>query len=872
MLFVLITGFLAGSSCATRQDLWVSQWPESITRTWVGPEYWGNRLQDWRLHQGRVECLVSDYNRSLHLLTHQLKEEPGDLSMSVELGILPGGHATGFAGWAGFIAGARGEFGDYRDNAIYGRGLQAGVQTNGQLFIGTWPDSALPASVESVQEALLAEGLQLRLQLRPREGGYDVRLEALREGVVLAILEKPATGGLSGNLALAVDFPLELPLEMGESATADQSQRARPSFWFRDWRLDGGKLEAHPGQTFGPVMFTQHSLSKGTLKMTAQMAPLDIKEVPEVQLQGLLDGAWQDLASAAIDPLSRTATFRVENWPQDRDVSYRVRCETSHRGKEKGVFDYEGTVRRNPADKNEIVVAAFTGNNDLGFPNNEIVRHVMAHQPDLLVFTGDQIYEPVGGFGIQTTPFEMACLDYLRKWYLYGWAYRDMLRDIPSVSIPDDHDVYQGNIWGAGGKAAGTSGTQKNRQDEGGYTMPPDWVRMVERTQTSHLPDPFDPTPVGQGIGVYYCDLNYGGISFAVIEDRKWKSAPKTLLPARLKVENGWAEASRRVDPAILDVPGAVLLGERQHTFLEHWVGDWSHGTVMKAAISQTIFSTVATLPDSAMSDVVVPTLRISQPGEYTEGDIPTQDMDSNGWPKRGRDAALRILRKAFAVHIAGDQHLATTIQYGIDDWGDASYAICVPSISNYYPRRWFPDTAGKNRKLGAPLNTGEFFDGFGNRMTVHAVANPQVTGLEPSRLYDRSAGYGIVRFDKNERRISLKNWPRQTDPASPGARPYEGWPVVVEQMDNYGRKPVAWLPEISVSGLGALPVLKVIDEKSGELVYALRLKGQSHQPVVFAPGSYTVIIEDPDAGLVRQLNGLKAALDNREVIQVDFE
>ena len=26
-------------------------------RVWVGPEYWANRLQDWRVREGRMECI-----------------------------------------------------------------------------------------------------------------------------------------------------------------------------------------------------------------------------------------------------------------------------------------------------------------------------------------------------------------------------------------------------------------------------------------------------------------------------------------------------------------------------------------------------------------------------------------------------------------------------------------------------------------------------------------------------------------------------------------------------------------------------------------------------------------------------------------------
>ena len=31
--------------------------PSGITRSWLGPQYWANRLADWRLHNGRIECL-----------------------------------------------------------------------------------------------------------------------------------------------------------------------------------------------------------------------------------------------------------------------------------------------------------------------------------------------------------------------------------------------------------------------------------------------------------------------------------------------------------------------------------------------------------------------------------------------------------------------------------------------------------------------------------------------------------------------------------------------------------------------------------------------------------------------------------------------
>lgn len=79
---------------------------------------------------------------------------------------------------------------------------------------------------------------------------------------------------------------------------------------------------------------------------------------------------------------------------------------------------------------------------------------------------------------------------------------------------------------GAGGRKAEGQPVQPG-QDSGGYVQAADWVNMVQRTQTSHMPDAHDSTPVDQNIGVYYCSFTVGGVSFALLEDRKWKFAPK---------------------------------------------------------------------------------------------------------------------------------------------------------------------------------------------------------------------------------------------------------------------------------------------------------------------------------------------------------
>ena len=82
-----------------------SAWPKTIERVWAGPEYWANPLQDWRIRNGRLECVVSGGNRNVHLLTHQLGQREGDLMMTVRLGRVDPEETQSDHGWAGFPAG-----------------------------------------------------------------------------------------------------------------------------------------------------------------------------------------------------------------------------------------------------------------------------------------------------------------------------------------------------------------------------------------------------------------------------------------------------------------------------------------------------------------------------------------------------------------------------------------------------------------------------------------------------------------------------------------------------------------------------------------------------------------------------------------------
>ena len=573
------------------------------------------------------------------------------------------------------------------------------------------------------------------------------------------------------------------------------------------------------------ICFALYTVHNNILKLTAQLYPLNADDDRQVRLETRRNGKWNPIAQAKVDEDGWLACFRIENWDSTRDIEYRL----AH-GKK---ACYAGIIRKDPVNRNTIVVAAFTGNSIYpahggDIPKTDIVENIKKLKPDLLFFSGDQVYDHYNHYAY---------------WLKFGRDFGEIIRSIPTVTIPDDHDVGQSNLWGAGGKES-----HARAGHDGGYAAPVEYVKMVERAQTSHLPDPYDPTPIKRGIGVYYTSLTLGGVSFAIIEDRKFKSGPQGLVPKRGPRPDHVTDPN--YDPQSLDVPGAVLLGDRQLRFLRTWAADW-RDCEMKCVLSQTIFCGAADLHGKRSYRVYA-------------------DLDSNGWPHAGRNRALTEIRKAFAFMIAGDQHLGTLIHHGIDEWNDAGYSFCVPSIANLYLRWWAPLKPGGNRDPAMPEYTGQFLDGFGNKITILAVANP---GKEENhdRLTTRAAGFGVVRFNKKTREITVECWPRNVDITNPGARQYPAWPRTIRQQDNYARKPFACLPTIEVAGMPN-PIVQVIDESTGEIVYTLRINGTSYTPKVFQNGPYTLKVGQQHADKVKTLTHMyPLAPDQTGTIKVEF-
>jgi len=600
-----------------------------------------------------------------------------------------------------------------------------------------------------------------------------LRLDILPQGQGVFSLEFSAWDSRSGKqLASLINRDVPEAKLLGGIALVSSPYTGRTGarYWFRDLRTGGEKIAARPERALGPILGTLYSLNSKALKLSAQLMPVGESESQTAKLQyRQAGGAWQDGPTATLAP-GFTALFRMENWDATRDWEYRV----AYPADAPRPDYYTGVIRQDPVKTETLTIALFSciiasartleggvgrpelpqaellgryTNRNLYFPHRELVRHANHHGADLLVFAGDQFYE---GSPTRKDNSPAPTLDYLYKWYLWVWAFREMTRNTPAIVMVDDHDVYHGNIWGNGGRAA-----PERDQNRGGYRCTGEFINLVQRTQCSHNPDPYDPAPVLQGITVYYGAFRYGGVSFAILEDRKFKTTP--------------------MEGADLDVHEAELLGERQEKFLEAWAQDRADAAP-KICLTQTLFASAQTSPAGR----------------------PLMDFDSNGYPKPGRDRAIELLREARALVLGGDQHLATIVRHGLDTFTDGVIQFTGPAAGSSW-QRWF-EPARRLPNAASTPNTGDFVDAFGNKLRVLAVANPKVTfkeyrqhragrnqGLGDRRL--KSEGYGIIRVNRQAREFVLECWPWEIDPAATGARQFAGWPFRLPFSELDGRQ-----------------------------------------------------------------------------------
>ena len=738
----------------------VVSWTNTTDRVWLSGKCWANPMEDWSVVDGAAECTSTLGNRNVHHVTHQLTNAEAPFQMSVVISQV---EVNKNDYGAGFKIGVRSELNEYRSNSFAKNGIAVGV-VNGKLVID---------KTRRVFDGLTnPQNMTLHLQGKPNAKGYELRLTASNsQGNQLATLTANVPKEkILGNVAMFNNY---VGGKRGKRSRGDATLGGS-RYRFNDWKLSGEAFSVDEENTFGPILWSMYSLSDSrsddgfVMKLMALTGPLGKNDNQDIELFVQKDGKWVSLGTAALDTDAWTANFRIPNWDAAQATPYKVVYREKHRDETTTESIWKGNIKANPTGC-PLRIGALTCQKDYGFPYAPVAENLIKLDPDLLYFSGDQLYEDHGGFGMIRDPADLAILNYLRKYYMHGWAFRHAMKNAPTICLPDDHDIFQGNYWGEGG--APMKVKDQGASSFGGYREPARMVNAVHKTTVGHHPDYFDPTPVKQNISVYYGDMVYGGVSFAIISDRQFKSGPEHVETGEGRRDH---VPDKDFDTSKLDKPGLVLLGQRQENFLKQWAEDW-RGHSMKVLLSQTVFAGVATHHGGFDG--------------YLKG-----DLDSGAWPQTARDRAINILRKAKPLHINGDQHLATLSQYGVDKQRDSFWSFCTPAISAGYPRWWNPDRVGMphgNRpKHGLP-NTGEYTDGFGNLVYVYAAGNPEV-GTKKNRYelaHQKGSGLGLVTIDLEAKTYKLEAFRFLVDVQDGKAsNQFPGWPLTIHQDENAGK------------------------------------------------------------------------------------
>ncbi|WP_273567858.1 hypothetical protein [Maribacter halichondriae] len=123
------------------------------------------------------------------------------------------------------------------------------------------------------------------------------------------------------------------------------------------------------------VAFGIYTVSNNILKLSAQLYPLYPEETREVRLEIEENGSWKEVQKQTINDLGWSALFRIENWDDSKEAKYRILHGEN--------AQYEGLIRKNPKDKEQLSLAALScnSNQDRGMREN-YVRNINHQDPD----------------------------------------------------------------------------------------------------------------------------------------------------------------------------------------------------------------------------------------------------------------------------------------------------------------------------------------------------------------------------------------------------------------------------------------------------------------------------------------------------------
>ena len=368
------------------------RWGKRHDRVWLSGDVWANPMEDWRLKDGGAECMSTGTGRSVHSLTHQITANK-PFKMMVGLKRV---EAHKNDGGAGFRIGLQSEIKDHRADCFTSKGITAGWQP-GKLTLGS-KSSAVDPKIRNMELSLIGfpqEDGTCQLQLNAIDA--DNARESGKADFAGTVLLKVPTEDIMGNVSIC--HHLNPKISKGR-AKGGPGARYR----FNNWVLEGDAFTVKPERQFGPILWTMYTLSDSrskegfVLKLSALTGPMGEKDNQEVDLQVKKGGKWESLGKAKLDPDAWTAVFRIPNWDASKSVPFRTVYTEKLTDGSTVDHEYTGTIRANPTGP--LRMAGLTCQNDYAFPYAPVADNLVKLDPDLLFFSGDQLYEAHGGFGV----------------------------------------------------------------------------------------------------------------------------------------------------------------------------------------------------------------------------------------------------------------------------------------------------------------------------------------------------------------------------------------------------------------------------------------------------------------------------------------
>lgn len=295
-------GSVFTTSHETKQTLYKAEWAGQ--GQWIGRAWWANPLWDWKKDgYGGVQVPAAK-QRALSLLPLTVAEtgEYIALQSTITFSNISPGIAGNVA--AGFALSRIGVFEDYRSAVVYPKSqLPAVIRSDGLL--------SLPGVTSKTGVSLKGDPILLTLQGFKVNGSVLLTLTAKQSSVEVSISTHVQISQVTGVLALITEGP---------SRNSELVPQAIVTF--RNFSVFGSMVSQKPDRSFGPILWTQYTISDGTLRIQAQLSPIDSPETVTLLVTPLSGGKTTQKFIAKSQRLSRTVRFTIANWDSNRRWRY----------------------------------------------------------------------------------------------------------------------------------------------------------------------------------------------------------------------------------------------------------------------------------------------------------------------------------------------------------------------------------------------------------------------------------------------------------------------------------------------------------------------------------------------------------------------